>query len=1203
MKYRLSLDLGVASVGSAVIPLNKKSESVDILDAAVRIFPVSEGAEERRLKRQMRKNNARTKKRLELLAKKLHEKGFWLSESPATPAEKQNQRPYNLSPYAIRAHAIRGKLNDPNELGRALLHMAKHRGAGFIDALEEVIEDIPEEDEQTGKKKKIREPSSYELLPKYMKESGAATIGEYFDMRLKKEPGTGRIVRQRDQKSLVKEKPVDFAIPRYLVKDEFNYIWDKQAQYYPALEDQSFRQEIYDILFFERPSAPFATADCLYIDGEKRLLKAHPLSEKRRIYEAVNNIRLETDASRRKLNKVERDKVISLILMEGRNANKTSVRKELGFDRKTDVIFSDKEKGIKPYLYSKEEFTSLPIFSGMTQDKLAELVEFMAEPAIPGDKDGRLYREDDLVDHLKKKLGVDDEKQIGDLLAKLPKGRSMLGITATRELLELLQDDVISYREAADKLVKGGDERFKAEEVLAQETQGKYDLLPYYGEVLRKDILPTHPWQKKRNKTLNTDEKQFGKIANPAVHRMLNQLRLVVNDLIRRYGKPYEINIELGREVGMSAKKKKQYETQKKQNERANDEAVEYLKDKKVKINRENILKYKLAKEQNWHDAFNPQKRIHPRFEGFDIEHLVPQKEGGTDTPANLALVDGRENAGKGNNYPYEFFSYEKTEEEISAILKASRKLPDNKKWRFEHDAREVFEEGGDADATDRYLTDTRYMAKLAARYLRTILDFVPSENSDTVNTRILTVKGTHTAKLRTAWNLDGLEYELMGLDIPRYLDCDPYWMDEETGEIFEGAKEPDIDGKKWKFVDKKRNPEWKKKPRIDHRHHALDAIVLGCINRGFSNMLNWADKRGYILKNSAYPLPLAGMDAGNPKAERTKFRQQVLTLLQNVKVSHKADHSEKGQLHKETGRVVLDLNEEHKKDKIITRYTRKILDVLKQKSDLSKLLIQPAIKSEWHEDIAVDRERLEKLKADFDYYYDKAQTILEQKNIALKDEGKKAKDISEAMILTEAFRIIQKEGLWTGEKFPTYENQKSVIPIEKHNMAYKSGNNHRVDFYEKDGKVHWQVISNYNANDKGFVPECRKPGCRPIWSLHKDDLIELANTTPLIEDIQKKFDNGKVSKLALEQWQIFTSKNPCIVRIKKFSDRINIAFYADARMDSPPKDSPEYMVIQDLGRRLEIYGRCNARKIELTPAGRIKRKHKKLWHGKKAAS
>lgn len=49
MKYRLGLDLGVGSIGSAVIELDNENNAKDIIDAGVRIFEISEGAEERRL--------------------------------------------------------------------------------------------------------------------------------------------------------------------------------------------------------------------------------------------------------------------------------------------------------------------------------------------------------------------------------------------------------------------------------------------------------------------------------------------------------------------------------------------------------------------------------------------------------------------------------------------------------------------------------------------------------------------------------------------------------------------------------------------------------------------------------------------------------------------------------------------------------------------------------------------------------------------------------------------------------------------------------------------------------------------------------------------------------------------------------------------------------------------------------------------------
>jgi len=474
MKYRLSLDLGVSSIGSAIINLNDDNESLSIVDAGVRIFKVSEGAEDRRLKRQARKNNERTKVRLKLLAKKLFEAGFWESLSQYGSKEIQD-----LSPYAIRAHAANHKLNSPNELGRALLHLAKHRGAGFIEAFNEPEDKILDDEEKPNTRisKKERKLSSYEILPEHLKSSGARTIGEYFNMRLRKSYkksnlNVGNIVRQR--KDYVGDNSsVDYAIPRYLVKDEFNIIWNKQANYYPELKDDYLKKEIYNILFFERPSAPFATADCIYVDGEKRLLKAHPLSERKRIYEEVNNIRLLTEIEKRKLHKTERDKVINELLLNGEKANKTSVRRILDFNKKTDIVFAD-EKGIKPYLYSTKEFKQIPTFANISEEKLIELAEFVAEPKILNDKYGRLYSESDLTLKLKEKLDISDERIIGELLAKLPKGRGSLGITATRKLLEIFETYVVSHREATDFLVRSGDDRFKAEEILAQEIQGKH---------------------------------------------------------------------------------------------------------------------------------------------------------------------------------------------------------------------------------------------------------------------------------------------------------------------------------------------------------------------------------------------------------------------------------------------------------------------------------------------------------------------------------------------------------------------------------------------------------------------------------------------------------------------------------------------------------------------------------------------------------
>ncbi len=213
MRYRLGLDLGVSSVGSAVLQLSDENEVVKIADAGSRIFEVSEGAEDRRLKRTARKNTIRTKKRLELLATLLFENGLWSSPDP-----KGTRKLRALSPYELRSKALDEKLSEPEMVGRIILHLAKHRGAGFVSAAVEMEEEILE----AGDKKKTNSP--YEIMGQHLKETNSRTLGEFFYKRIcesyeKQDPHL-RMIRQRVY--ALSSKAVDYAIPRYLVKDEFN---------------------------------------------------------------------------------------------------------------------------------------------------------------------------------------------------------------------------------------------------------------------------------------------------------------------------------------------------------------------------------------------------------------------------------------------------------------------------------------------------------------------------------------------------------------------------------------------------------------------------------------------------------------------------------------------------------------------------------------------------------------------------------------------------------------------------------------------------------------------------------------------------------------------------------------------------------------------------------------------------------------------
>src|SRR3546814_15033999 len=106
----------------------------------------------------------------------------------------------------------------------------------------------------------------------------------------------------------------------------------------------------------------------------------------------------------------------------------------------------------------------------------------------------------------------------------------------------------LTYNEAVEAALGKSHSYFRTGEVL--------DFLPYYGEMLSREIPPG---------TLDPnddDETRWGKITNPTVHIGLNQLRRLLNAIIRVHGRPDEIVVELARELNLNETDKAKYNTE-----------------------------------------------------------------------------------------------------------------------------------------------------------------------------------------------------------------------------------------------------------------------------------------------------------------------------------------------------------------------------------------------------------------------------------------------------------------------------------------------------------------------------------------------------------------------------------------------------------------------------------------------------------------
>lgn len=1144
-RYALGIDMGIASLGTGLTLLDENGCAKGFLDAGVRIFATPEGAATRRKNRLERTSKRHKKQRLQKVTALLIQHGLWT-------ADPQKQKTLlDISPYFLRADGVQTPFDDIYKLGRCLLHLVRFRGAGFLSESEP---DGMADESGTKKKDAQKTANRYRVLESTLAEKNW-TISQLMSERL----AVKKPVRQRTRfvDTEQEEMRVWYSVPRFLVKKEFFALWNTQASQYSLQLTPALRETLYDAIFSDMPRAPYATGSCIYYENEERLPLMHRLTETRRIYEQVHNLRFVTSSMECPPTRDLRDALVARLL-NGEELTKSLIKAE------AEKYFVDKIRRINMSetagsagnkikgLCLTRAFADMPEWFALSLYEQDELIDFIANPVNTQAQENKevLYSEEEFLERCLAKLHLPNEESVkirlSACLQKLPEGRSALGRTATAKILEQLElgktiqgDDgkeywrAISQREAADLC------HFEAEEEEARRLAGTYDVLPYYGKILRHDISPIHPWHKDRA----AEEEKIGRVPNPVVHVCLNQLRKVVNEIIALYGKPERINLELARDFGLSAKKRDEQERERIQRTKDNESWNTFLESQNLRPTRKNRIKYRLWKEQGGLDMYTGNNIQVSDFASCEIDHIIPRALGGSDTYANLTLTAGNVNREKGDRFAYEFMQSPANKAYWGTLLSRIQndKFPPNKAWRFLENAKERYTIQGDEEATDSRMTDTSYMAKMAQRYLKAICS------------NVVPIRGGMTAQLRHAWGTDALEYELMGLNIPHYLGEK---KNPETGEI-----ECYENGNPIKII----NPSWSAKPRIDHRHHALDALVLSTLTRAHAKVMYTAEKRRENLHLAA---PFG--------AENGEFRQKILHCLQKVNISHKAEHGVEGQLHNETACRILSYNEE---DGLYTIVYKRAFSNLTSKKDIENLT--PNKNLDFSESVQKILADCERQKNAIEEQYSFAENILQERNAINKADSKKEAKITEKLIVLEAIRLAQKNGK-IGTSYAKLDRLSLVNIREKEKCGYKADGNACVDFYEDSkGKVGWECICLFDVAQKDFIPAWQKAGYKLIWRIFKGDMLELTPTEDLKERLQLNNDCGMIRIVV----QMF-SKN-----------LIQCILVNDAR----PKDQKQKIhCITTGGLGLRSYTLASARKIELTPFGKLKRKHKKLWYGKK---
>jgi CRISPR-associated endonuclease Csn1 len=341
-------------------------------------------------------------------------------------------------------------------------------------------------------------------------------------------------------------------------------------------------------------------------------------------------------------------------------------------------------------------------------------------------------------------------------------------------------------------------------------------------------------------------------VRNPAVIRALTELRKVVNEIIREYGRPERIQIELARELKKPARLRKQIAQENRRREAQRKAAIEEIFRQCGLGNPSSgdIAKALLWEECHHQDPYSGEcinfHDLFGRDAKWEIEHIIPYSRSLDDSLSNKTLCSREMNRAKGNRTPFEAFGGTPEWEDMKArmakmVEHASKADKDAAIRKFE---RFTMEEGVDElfrDFTHRQLNDTKYASRLAVEYLGLLYGGVCDEQGIR---RVNAVSGGVTAQLRKGWRLHSI--------------------------LRDGPSQGDV------------------KPRDDHRHHAIDALVVALTDPAAVQALSRASERSRLDHRIGFRVdePWPGL------------LDQTRRVIGAISVSHRPDHRLRGPLH-----------------------------------------------------------------------------------------------------------------------------------------------------------------------------------------------------------------------------------------------------------------------------------------------------------------
>ncbi|MGP1470472.1 MAG: type II CRISPR RNA-guided endonuclease Cas9 [Schwartzia sp. (in: firmicutes)] len=746
-KFRIGLDIGIGSVGWAVISYTNR-EDARIEDFGSRIFvsgELNKGRERTSQERRSFRGVRRLERRRKWRKERLKEYFIKLGLLTRREIEEMGKAPCQ-DIFSLKVRALEEKVR-PTELLQILLHSANHRGyRDFYEADSDVFSDADslEDEKETRVNKKAAQDFDRDFAA-----SGCRTISEYLWKHCRNDAGQVDF-RNRSHRGVLR------LIRRCHVEEETKKILAQQGRFYQELS-ASVREIIPSIIFAQRffEDGPGNKNDptrrytgfldklgmCPFYPTERRGFRNTVLADIYAVTNALSQYRYQGKDGSSGLPSPAAREIVETTLRDG-NMNlkvaKAILKKHQVYLFKSayldETALGKAIKFLRPMKRIAEKagiaWTSLLGDNPLSMEDpplLHQIGEVLAKYKTPR------YRDDEL-----KKLFTGTTIEGNQGFRKELAGTSFSGASAC------------SYHYMHDAI-----EAFMAGEI--------------YGDFQARRI-------KEENETSAPQRERYAQLParllekdedirdNPVVYRAINEARRVVNAIVRLYGAPEYINVEVGRDLGRSFADRQRWKKQNDDNQKKRNKAVEaiarHLHCEADKVKPIQVERYRLYQEQDGKclysgEPIDLQEALNPSG-AYEIDHIIPYSLILDNTLHNKVLVKWGENQRKGQRTPLMYMVGSQKAaflERVNGIF--NKKSSPWSKRKYEYLLQEALDTPEARQLVDawksRNINDMRYITKYVFNLFQRYLQF--SEDGKGENAiHVHAIRGAITAKFRKTW-------------------------------------------------------------------------------------------------------------------------------------------------------------------------------------------------------------------------------------------------------------------------------------------------------------------------------------------------------------------------------------------------------------------------------------------------------------------